>query len=295
MDNKLKILKKIISIIKKYGIKKYIDNFDFKFDYNKNDSEEIFYEKLNNFIKKYHDHSSLIITKKINHDNGIYKNIIRFNNSKIFRKVPDFEVKNNIGIIKFYMFVMTGYGDFIDPIDRKDRDKIVEVITNKLDDWLNNKKIKGLIIDFREHNGGSFVPTALSFGKYFDTLFRFYQNKKSPWCTYLDGKLVFTKYKSNKNYFPIPIAIIIGHGTSSSGEISAGIFYGKPNIKFFGEPSCGAVSINEGYKINDNLQLNLTTALYQTTDKKIHYDEKLYPDIETKNPIKKAIKWINEI
>jgi C-terminal processing protease CtpA/Prc len=190
---------------------------------------------------------------------------------------------------------MTGYGDYIDPIDRKDRDKIVEVVTNKLDDWLNNKKIKGLIIDFREHNGGAFIPIALSFGKYFDTLFRFYQNKISPWATFLDDKLVDTKYKSNKNYFSIPIAIIIGKGTCSSGEISAGIFYGKPNIKFFGEPSCGAVSINEGYKINDNLQLNLTTALFQTTDKKIHYDEKLYPDVETKNPIKEAIKWINEM
>jgi C-terminal processing protease CtpA/Prc len=225
MDNKLKILKKVISIIKKNGIKKYIDNFNFKFDYYKNDSEEIFYEKLNNFIKKYHDHSSLIITKKINHDNDIYKNIVRYKNSKIWRKVPNFEVKNDIGIIKFYKFVMTGYGDYIDPIDRKDRDKIVEVVTNKLDDWLNNKKIKGLIIDFREHCGGSFNPIALSFGKYFDTLFRFYQNKISPWVTFLDGKLVNTKYKSNKNYFPKSFAIIIGKGTCSSGEISAGIFY----------------------------------------------------------------------
>ena len=37
----------------------------------------------------------------------------------------------------------------------------------------------------------------------------------------------------------------------------------------------------------------ITTALYQTTNKKIHYDEKLYPDYETNNPIKDAIEWIN--
>jgi hypothetical protein len=36
-------------------------------------------------------------------------------------------------------------------------------------------------------------------------------------------------------------------------------------------------------------------ALSQSTDKKIHYDEKLYPDLETNSPIKEAIKWINEI
>lgn len=90
MDHKLKILKKVISLIKKNGIKKYIDKFNFKFDYNKEDNEEIFYEKLQNFIKEYHDHSSLIITKKLDHDNGIYKNIIRYKNSKIWRKVPDF-------------------------------------------------------------------------------------------------------------------------------------------------------------------------------------------------------------
>jgi carboxyl-terminal processing protease len=295
MDNKLKILKKVINIIKKNGIKKYIDNFDFKFDYNKDDSENIFNEKLNNFIKRYHDHSRLIITKKINNDNSIYKNIIRYKNSKTWRKLPDFKLKNNIGIIKFYKFVMTGWGDYIDPIDRKDRDKIVEVVTNKLDDWLNNKKIKGLIIDFREHYGGSYNPVAVSFGKYFDTLFRFYQNNLSQWSSYKDGKLFDTKYKSNKNYFPKPIAIIIGNHTSSAGEISAGIFYGKPNIKFFGEETAGALSINYGVEINDNLELILTTGLYQTTDKKIHYDEKIYPDVETNNPIKEAIKWINKI
>jgi len=257
----------------------------------------IFYEKLNNFIRKYHDHSRLIITKKLNSDNNIYKNIIRYKNSKIWRKVPDFELKNNIGIIKFYKFIMTGGGNFIDPIDIKDRNKIVEVVTNKLEDWLNNKNIKGLIIDFTKHDGGTFRPIALSFGKYFDTLFRFYQDKEkeSSWTSFLENKLVDIKYKSNKNYFPKPIAIIIGSGTCSSGEISAGIFYGKPNIKFFGEPSCGALSVNEGHIINDNLELILTTALFQTTDKKIHYDEKLYPDIETNNPTKEAIKWINEI
>jgi len=294
MDNKLKILKKIISIIKKNGIKKYIDNFDFKFNYDKEDSESIFNKKLNNFIKRFHDHSRLIITKNLN-NNGIYKNIIRFKNSKIWRKIPDFELKNNIGIIKFYKFVMYGDGDYLDLIDKNDRDKIVNVVTKKLDDWINNIKIKGLIIDFTEHYGGSYVPVALSFGKYFDTLFRFYENKLSPWLTISEGKSDFTKYKSNKNYFPKPIAIIIGNHTCSSGEISASIFYGKPNIKFFGKSSCGALSINQGYKINDNLVLNLTVALYQSTDKKIHYDQKLYPDIETNSPIKEAIKWINEI
>jgi C-terminal processing protease CtpA/Prc len=295
MDNKLKILKKVINIIKKNGIKKYIDNFDFKFNYSKDDNLDIFYEKLQNFLKKYHEHSSLIIRKKLNSNNHIYKNIVRYKSSKTWRKLPDFELKNNIGIIKFYKFVMTGFGDFNDPIDRKDRDKIVESITHQLDDWINNKKIKGLIIDFREHNGGSFRPVALSFGKYFDTLFRFYRNNLSSWTSIIDGKEVSTKYKSNNNYFPKPIAIIIGNSTCSSGEVSASIFYGKPNIKFFGKSSCGALSINGGYKINDNLELILTAELLQTTDKKIHYDEKLYPDIETNEPIKEAIKWINEI
>jgi len=287
--DKLKIIKKTISIIKKYGIKKYIDKFDFKFDYNKDDDECIFYEKLNKFIKKYHEHSSFKIMKKLCNNSSIYENISRYKNSKIWRKLPSCKIKNNIGIIEFYKFVMTGSGNFIDPIDRKDRDKIVEFV----DQFINNNKMKGLIIDFRKHYGGSFMPVALSFGKYFDTLFRFYQNILSPWATFSEDKIVYTKYKSNKNYFPKPIAIIIGKNTSSSGEISAAMFYGKPNIKFFGEPTGGALSINEGHKINDNLEIIITTALYQTTDKKIHYDEKLYPNNETNNPIKEAIDWIN--
>jgi hypothetical protein len=286
--DKLKIIKKIKNIIKKYGIKKYIDKFDFKFDYNKDDDECIFYEKLNKFVKRYHNHSSLKIMKKLYNDSVIYENIKRYKNSKIWRKLPNCKIKNNIGIIEFYKFVMTGSGNFADPIDRKDRDKIVKCVN----EFINNNKMKGLIIDFRKHYGGSFVPIALAFGKYFDTLFRFYQNQLSPWATFSEDKIVYTKYKSNKNYFPIPIAIIIGKNTSSSGEISAAIFYGKPNIKFFGEPTGGALSINEGHKINNNLELIITTALYQTTNKKIHYDEKLYPNNETNSPIKDAIDWI---
>ena len=157
-------------------------------------------EKLNKFVKRYREHSSIY------KNSGNYENVIRYKNSKIWRKLPSY-------IIKFYKFVMTGSGNFADPIDKKDRDKIVEFV----DQFINNKKLKGLIIDFRKHYGGSFVPVALSFGKYFDTLFRFYQNKLSPWATFSEDKIIYTKYKSNKNYFPIPIAIIIGKNTSSSG------------------------------------------------------------------------------
>ena len=146
--DKLKIIKKIKNIIKKYGIKKYIDKFDFKFDYNNNDDENIFYEKLNKFVKRYHEHSSLKIIKKLSKNSGNYENVTRYKNSKIWRKLPSCKIKNNIGIIEFYKFVMTGSGNFIDPIDRKDRDKIVESVN----EFINNNKMKGLIIDFRKRS-----------------------------------------------------------------------------------------------------------------------------------------------
>ena len=72
-------------------------------------------------------------------------------------------------------------------------------------------------------------------------------------------------------------------------------WFNKPNTKFFGQSTGGGLSVNDGAKINDYLTLIITSTLLQTTDKKIHYDEKLYPDVETKNPIKDAIKWINNI
>ena len=301
MDNKLNIVKKVIKVIKKNGIKKYIDDFDFKFDFNKEDNDDIFYKKLNIFVKKYHHYTSLIQTRKINNtigdaiDNNDGKIIIRHKNSKTWRKLPDFELKNNIGIIKFYSFIRM-QGKDSDLINDKDRDKIVEVVTNKLDDWINNKKIKGLIINFSKHHGGDFKPVAFCFGKYFDTLFSFYEDNTSPiWATFVKNKIEYIKYKSNKNYFPIPIAVIISEETYSSGEFSASIFYNKPNIKFFGGETGGGLSANAGIKINKYLELNLTVSLLQTTDKKIHYDEKLYPDVETKNPVKDAIKWITNL
>lgn len=77
-----------LKIIKKYGIKKYIDKFDFKFDYNNNDDENIFYEKLNKFVKRYHEHSSIY------KNSGNYENVTRYKNSKIWRKLPSCKIKN---------------------------------------------------------------------------------------------------------------------------------------------------------------------------------------------------------
>ena len=146
MDNKLNIAKKVIKVIKKNGIKKYKKNI-----LNKKKSKEekpILIKKPTRKINNANNDANNDSNNDANNDD---KNIIRYKNSKTWRKLPDFELKNNIGIIKFYSFIRM-QGKDSDLINDKDRDKIIEAVTNRLDDWLNNKKIKGLIIDFSKHN-----------------------------------------------------------------------------------------------------------------------------------------------
>jgi C-terminal processing protease CtpA/Prc len=183
----------------------------FNFEIKENESYEHFIKRLNKYLKKYHHHTFVSIKEKDKYNENT---------------MPKFELKKNIGIIKFYSFTSSSNGRNND----KDYKKIVKLVNDKLTEWFEIK-IKTLIIDFRKHQGGSFYPIAEIFGKYFPTLFGFYSNNDITWLSF-NEKLLFNTSLSNKNLFPIPIKVIIGKKTASSGEFSSAIFYGKKMLFF---------------------------------------------------------------
>lgn len=96
----------------------------------------------------------------------------------------------------------------------------------------------------------------------------------------------------NKINIGIPIAIIIGNNTYSSGEIAAVIFRGRNNVKFFGDKTGGGLSVNKTYKINTNINIAITEKLITSVDGYFFSNEYLIPDIYTDFPIIDAKKWI---
>jgi hypothetical protein len=53
----------------------------------------------------------------------------------------------------------------------------------------------------------------------------------------------------------VPVAVLIGPGTMSSGEFTAVAFRGRPNTMFFGGPTAGFVTANGTYELPDGAQL----------------------------------------
>ena len=76
----------------------------------------------------------------------------------------------------------------------------------------------------------------------------------------------------------VPVAVLLSGLTASSGEIVAISLKSRPNTRFFGEPTYGATTANESYKISGSSYL--TIAGMQETDRnKVVYKTSLIPDV----------------
>lgn len=286
------IFNKIKKKIMKYGITKYIKNWK---PYNMKDhyeNDEIFYEDLNKYIKSYHKHSFISVNSSKNIKNNS-------NSSKNNKKVPKFyyDAQNNIGRIVFYHYFLDFNDKFEDDNNYK---KIVKIVNEKLEYW-KSIKIKGLIIDLRNHKGGWYMPFFHSLSLLFQnkTLFCMNSLKCSKtdkhWINFKNNKMVYeSRFNSNNklNNF-CRIVCIIGKKTGSSGEFCASSFYrNQSDVKIIGKETAGYLSTNGDFDISNNLTLHLTMSLVTSTDGVYHDNEKCIPQINTDTPIKEAKKFI---
>jgi C-terminal processing protease CtpA/Prc len=280
------VIKLINEVILLNGIKKYIDNW-IPMNINKNfkNSQE-FLTYIIQHIKIYHKHSNLLTLT-------YYQNINKLPDN---RKPPKFfwDKKMKIGRIIFYHFYTSNTNN-----DIKDEVDMIKITNNYLEKWLNNK-MKGLIIDLRYHKGGNFYPFIKSLNHILGNTSLFsiskekIENKKNiNWINNQDNELVISKNHNSKLKFKNPIAIIIGDKTKSSGEFSASLFYGRENVKFFGNNSGGFLSMNSTITINNKLKLIIPVNLVTTVDYHFHDKELIEPDVYSNKPINDSKIWIN--
>jgi C-terminal processing protease CtpA/Prc len=129
----------------------------------------------------------------------------------------------------------------------------IKNITDFLD---KNKNMKGLILDFRKHTGGSMWQLVEALSRFLNnnTLFAWNNNKvnfnEKKWFNLINNSTKNNQHfiKSNINTI-YPIAIIIGNKTASAGEFVASCFASDKNVKFFGQRTAGYLSVNKTYKI----------------------------------------------
>ncbi len=304
MQKKYKdIYNKVTKSIEKEGIPYYVKRWNkqsikMKDNYK---SEYDFIIDLNEYVKSYNPHTSIFYKndyvpskKQMRKWKKGDSPILRY--AKESRKLPYMELtKDGIGIIRFYQY--------INPNTLKETkqeiNKFARYVRPKLKQWLKNKKLKGLVFDFRYHYGGDVFPIYYSLVDIFNnsTIYGWSNKKASEkdkvWINVRGDKIIHgQQFLSDQLNVDIPIAIIIGNNTSSSGEFGALMFYGRENTQFFGQRTSGYLSGNFPVKINKDITINVTGSLVNSVDGTFHVNEYIKPDVKTDNPMVEAKRWI---
>ena len=206
---------------------------------------------LYNIFDKAKDNHSFIMNEKVAKD--IYSNRQKYESIK-FRLI-----KNKIGYISIPNFV--GNDSLQLKFAQEIQNRIKELDKNNLEYW---------IIDLTNNGGGNMFPMCLGLspilhndifgyflknGKYKKWFFEnnaIYEN---------DKKLLELKQSYSLKNKKIKISILIGNKTASSGEMTAIMFKGFKNVKFYGKDTAGFLTANSIFEMCDGSKLVLSTSV----------------------------------
>ncbi|RAJ26352.1 S41 family peptidase [Pedobacter cryoconitis] len=175
---------------------------------------------------------------------------------------------------------------------------------------LLTKGIKGIILDLRLNGGGAMFPMILGVEQLLPKghLGSFQDQTKEEW--FIKDHQFFTDTTMLSSITPqcsitaekIPVVILTGPATGSSGEFFIIAFKGRKNTILLGAETAGYVTANSGFTINKFTSFNLSTGYGVDSNGKV-YKEALQPDILNKSmdnfnninsdeKINAAISWL---
>jgi carboxyl-terminal processing protease len=174
-------------------------------------------------------------------------------------------------------------------------DSLAQSLNDSLCFLLTNN-VKGIIIDLRTNGGGAIYPMVLGLEPLLQLeLVGSFQTKiESKWLLkghsfYIDtAKLASIIPKCSIDAANLPVAILTSNATGSSGEFLIMAFKGRRNTRILGTTTAGYVTVNDGFKINDEAFMNLSVGYGKDRNGKIyikHNDDKVIA----------ATKWLKSI
>lgn len=177
---------------------------------------------------------------------------------------------------------------------------------------LLDQHVTGIVLDLRLNGGGAMYPMMLGLEQLLRNgkLGSFEAKGHDDWIIkdngfYLDTTTMTSIVpKCNIPDRNIPVAVLVGQGTGSSGEFLTVAFKKRENTIFIGSNTAGYVTTTQGFKINDAVWLMLSTGYGRDRQGQI-YEQAISPDIyidepDSFNDIKKdkkvlaAVKWLKE-
>ncbi len=147
--------------------------------------------------------------------------------------------------------------------------------------------LKGWIIDLRFNIGGNVFPMLAALYHFLGNNPMYMSVDKDRVVhelTKLENGTVYDDRKSMATIIPkddadikIPVALITGILTASSGELVAVSFKGRQNVQIIGEPTAGMLTGNTLTQLPFDVKLTLTSGYL--ADRKANYEPKIIPDI----------------
>jgi len=194
---------------------------------------------------------------------------------------------------------------------RDDFDKKAQALNDSLCKILTTN-IKGIIIDLRINGGGAMHPMILGVEQLLSNgkVGSFQTKRRENWVIkdnslYIDTSLLTAiTPKCTVDAQSIPVVLLIGPGTGSSGEFLTMAFKGRKKTVFIGTETAGYITVNSGIPINKFAFMNLSIGYGQDRNGN-SYTSALQPDLRLQAPenfnsikndtiVKAAIKWLKD-
>lgn len=178
--------------------------------------------------------------------------------------------------------------------------------------FLLTKGVKGIILDLRLNGGGAMFPMILGLQQLLSQgqVGAFQVKKTENWILKDNSFFIDTSILSsiiptcNINAQSIPIVMLIGSATGSSGEFLIIAFKDRTNTILLGDKTAGYVTVNTGIQINNTAFMNLAVG-YGLDKRGKAYTEAIEPDIlfssvdkfnniKNDEKVKAAVKWLKD-
>lgn len=157
---------------------------------------------------------------------------------------------------------------------------------------LSAQKPEGWIVDLRGNTGGNMWPMLDGVGPILGNgvvgAFVMASGKRISWF-YSDGKAGTRNTAGIESVSlnlppatenagpPPPVAVLVDSSTAKSAEAVAIAFHGRPDTRFFGQPTAGMSTAIQGFPLSDGAEIYLTTAIDADRNGKV-FPRGLTPD-----------------
>ena len=132
-----------------------------------------------------------------------------------------------------------------------------EEMKETINDLLDNKKVRGLILDLRNNGGGEFEASIAIASIFLDG---------EEVVSVVDAEKNETVHRASKGSIDIPLVVLVNGNSASASEILAGALRDNGRAILVGQKTYGKGLVQTIYPLRDGGALKLTTQKYFTPD-----------------------------